>query len=75
MHEDGSLARVYVADGTVLGHVNWFSGHTNALHDPTCAYLTDTYLDIGNSSDGRVDATSMSASHHLRPKLYNLDDR
>ena len=65
MHEDGHLARVDVADGTVLGNMNWFRGYTNGLGEPTCAYLTDTYLDIGNSSDGRVDATSMSVSHHL----------
>ena len=65
MHEDGNLARVYVADGTVLGNVNWFSGYTNGLDEPTCAYLTDTYLGVGNSCDGTVDATSMSVSHHL----------
>ena len=27
-HEDGSVARVYVADGTVLGNVILFSGYT-----------------------------------------------
>ena len=65
MHEDGHLARVDVADGTVLGNVIWFSGYPNTLDEPTCAYLTDTYLDIGDSCDGPVDAISMSVSHHL----------
>ena len=64
-HEDSSVARVYVANGAVLGNVILFSGYIEALGEVTCAFLTDTHLDIGDCCVGSVDATNMDISNHF----------
>ena len=65
IREDGNVVRVCVADGTIVGNIHLFSRYTESLSEPTYAFLTDTYLKIGDCCVGAVEATRMSMSHHL----------
>ncbi len=64
-HEAGNVARVYRADGTVQGNVSGYGGYTTELGVPTCSYLTDKFLQIGDWRIGAYDATHLSVAHRL----------
>lgn len=67
-HESGEVARIYRADGTVHGKVNGFSGYKTALGEPTCAYLTDAYLQVGDWRFGEFvqpNGSHLSVAHRL----------
>eukprot|EP00584_Thalassiosira_punctigera_P021811 CAMPEP_0172573246 /NCGR_PEP_ID=MMETSP1067-20121228/136090_1 /TAXON_ID=265564 ORGANISM="Thalassiosira punctigera, Strain Tpunct2005C2" /NCGR_SAMPLE_ID=MMETSP1067 /ASSEMBLY_ACC=CAM_ASM_000444 /LENGTH=1253 /DNA_ID=CAMNT_0013365843 /DNA_START=80 /DNA_END=3841 /DNA_ORIENTATION=- len=74
-HEDGNVARIYRSDGTVHGTVNGFSGYRTALGEPACAYLTATYLQVGDWRFGVFDGSHFSVSHRLgmTSMIYRTD--
>jgi len=62
-HESGNVARIYRSDGTISGNVKRFSGYKEELGEPTCTYLTNTYLQVGEWRFGAYDAIHLSVSH------------
>uniref|UniRef100_A0A6V2E475 Uncharacterized protein n=2 Tax=Ditylum brightwellii TaxID=49249 RepID=A0A6V2E475_9STRA len=47
-HENDNVSRIYRDDGTIHGNVAAFSGFLTPLGEPSCAYLTENYLQIGD---------------------------
>ena len=60
--ETGNVPRIYRADGTVHPNNPTYSGYNNELGEPKCAFLTETFLQIG---DWRIAELSihLSVSH------------
>ena len=62
-NENGNVSRIYRADGTVHGNNKDFSGYKiDDLGEPTCAYLTSSYLQIGDWRFGEI-TTHLSVTH------------
>ena len=62
-HRNGNVARIYRSDGTLHGNVKIFSGWESDIGAPTCAYLTENYLQIGDWRFGKMDEFHFSVSH------------
>eukprot|EP00956_Cyclotella_meneghiniana_P042301 scaffold248410_cov63-Cyclotella_meneghiniana.AAC.1 len=62
-HRNGNVARIYRSDGTLHGNVKIFSGWESDLGAPTCAYLTENYLQIGDWRFAKMDEFHFSVSH------------
>jgi len=60
-HKSGDVARIFRSDGTIHGNVAHFNGWKTELGAPSCAYLSEKYLQIGLWRIGTVD----SAENHL----------
>ncbi|EJK46356.1 hypothetical protein THAOC_34979 [Thalassiosira oceanica] len=54
-NENGNVSRIYRSDGTVHGNVKEWSGYINEdLGEPTCAYLTSSFLQLGDWRFGEM---------------------
>ena len=62
-HRNGNVSRIYRSDGSLHGNVRSFSGWKNDIGDPSCAYLTENYLQIGDWRFGKIDGSHLSVSH------------
>jgi len=62
-HKNGNVSRIYRSDGTLHGNVRSFSGWNNDIGAPSCAYLTENYLQIGDWRFGKIDGSHLSVSH------------
>eukprot|EP00956_Cyclotella_meneghiniana_P019773 scaffold34361_cov94-Cyclotella_meneghiniana.AAC.1 len=47
-HKDGNVARIYKSDGTLHENDQQYSGWKSDIGAPSCAYLTERYLQIGD---------------------------
>ena len=62
-NENGNVSRIYRSDGTVHGNNKDYSGYNiEDLGKPTCAYLTSSYLQIGDWRFGEI-GTHLSVTH------------
>ena len=76
-NENGNVSRIYRADGTVHGNNKDFSGYKiEDLGEPTCAYLTSSYLQIGDWRFGEI-STHLSVTHRggKTAMIYRDDGR
>lgn len=64
-NENGSTPRIYVSDGTVLINNNEYSGYKSSLGAGSCAFLTSTYLQIGDWRIGYDGHYHLSVSHYV----------
>lgn len=63
-HSNGNVARIYRSDGTVHGNNKDFSGWKSDLGEPTCAFLTNKFIQLGDWRIGEYDETHLSVGHH-----------
>ncbi|EJK49284.1 hypothetical protein THAOC_31861 [Thalassiosira oceanica] len=55
-NENGNVSRIYRSDGTVRGNAKEWGGYViKDLGEPTCAYLTSSFLQIGEWRFGEMD--------------------
>ncbi|EJK46465.1 hypothetical protein THAOC_34865, partial [Thalassiosira oceanica] len=55
-NKNGNVSRIYRSDGTVRGNVKEWGGYViEDLGEPTCAYLTSSFLQIGEWRFGEMD--------------------
>ena len=73
--DNGKVARIYRADGTVHSNVDFFSGYKEELGEPMCAFLSDRYLQIGDWRFGSYDTRHFSVTHRLgkTARIYTND--
>eukprot|EP00956_Cyclotella_meneghiniana_P008259 scaffold11019_cov38-Cyclotella_meneghiniana.AAC.1 len=62
-HKNGNVARIYKSDGTLHGNDKDFSGWKSDIGAPSCAYLTESYLQIGDWRFGKIDGKHFSVTH------------
>jgi hypothetical protein len=74
-HENGNVARIYKSNGSVHGNVPSFNGYATELGAPTCSYLADSYLQVGDWRFAAYDATHLSVAHRLgyTSAIYRTD--
>ncbi|EJK66470.1 hypothetical protein THAOC_12614, partial [Thalassiosira oceanica] len=86
-NENGNVSRIYRSDGTVHGNVKEWSGYINEdLGEPACAYLTSSFLQLGDwrfgemgghlvvtHKDGQTGETSIWCCLHLLVSASNAD--
>jgi len=54
-NENGNVSRIYRSDGTVHDNIKEWSGYINEdLGEPTCAYLTSSFLQLGDWRYGEM---------------------
>ncbi|EJK65800.1 hypothetical protein THAOC_13305, partial [Thalassiosira oceanica] len=72
---NGNVARIYRSDGTIHGNVRGFNGFITELGEPTCAYVTSDYVQVGDWRFGAYDDAHLSVSHrHGRTaQIYRED--
>ncbi|EJK73101.1 hypothetical protein THAOC_05296 [Thalassiosira oceanica] len=62
-NENGNVSRVYQSDGTVHGNVASLGGYIDPdLGEPTCAYLTSSFLQLGDWRFGEI-GDHLSVTH------------
>ncbi|EJK57413.1 hypothetical protein THAOC_22545 [Thalassiosira oceanica] len=74
-NENGNVSRIYRSDGTVHGNVKEWSGYINEdLGEPTCAYLTSLFLQLGDWRFGEMGG-HLSVTHKdgLTAMIYRHD--
>ncbi|EJK58960.1 hypothetical protein THAOC_20871 [Thalassiosira oceanica] len=63
-NENGNVSRIYRSDGTVRGNAKEWGGYViKDLGEPTCAYLTSSFLQLGEWRFGEME------DHHGRALL------
>jgi len=63
-NENGNVSRIYRSDGTVRGNAKEWGGYViEDLGEPTCAYLTSSFLQLGEWRFGEME------DHHGRALL------
>ncbi|EJK77897.1 hypothetical protein THAOC_00239 [Thalassiosira oceanica] len=62
-YENGNVSRIYRSDGTVHGNVRSWGGYIDTdLGEPTCAYLTSSFLQLGDWRFGEI-GDHLSVTH------------
>mmetsp|Transcript_14516 Transcript_14516/g.33732 ORF Transcript_14516/g.33732 Transcript_14516/m.33732 type:complete len:262 (-) Transcript_14516:327-1112(-) len=62
-NENGNVSRIYRSDGTMRGNVKEWGGYViEDLGEPTCAYLTSSFLQLGDWRFGEIDG-HLSVTH------------
>jgi len=62
-NENDNVSRIYHSDGNVYGNVKELGGYVNEdLGEPTCAYLTSSFLQLGDWRFGEIDG-HLSVTH------------